>query len=365
MKILQIGLSVVLFVAFCVPTFGETAPPVEGGRTVLDLPPVPDNPRNSEGDFVRLKNGDILLAYSQYYGKSNSDHAPAFIAGRISHDNGETWGESFKILEKDGGLNLMSVSLLRLKDGRIAMFYLRKFSLLDNRPFVCFSSDEAKTWTKPQPCILEDEVGYYVVNNSRVVELSDGSVVIPCAHHTYNNRGGTNWSAEMVCYISTDGCKTFQRSGVAKNPDGSIFQEPGVMEMEDGSLLMIIRTNAGCQYLSRSKDGGRTWTTAEKSKFVSPLSPARISMMPGTNKIIAIWNESPKERNPLTIATLTQDLEFIEKWTLDEAEAGVERRFCYPALLPLGDGEYIASYCAGMRKNSGLDTLRVKKFKLK
>jgi len=68
-------------------------------KVVLHLPPGDNNPRNSEGDFITLKNGRILFVYSHYTGKSSSDHAPAYLAGRFSNDGGKTWSTPFVITE--------------------------------------------------------------------------------------------------------------------------------------------------------------------------------------------------------------------------------------------------------------------------
>lgn len=38
------------------------------GSVSLDLVPGPDNPRNSEGAFLTLENGEILYGYSRYKG---------------------------------------------------------------------------------------------------------------------------------------------------------------------------------------------------------------------------------------------------------------------------------------------------------
>ena len=43
----------------------------------------------------------------------------------------------------------MSVSLLRLRDGAIALFYLRKNALDDCRMVLRLSTDEGKTWGSP------------------------------------------------------------------------------------------------------------------------------------------------------------------------------------------------------------------------
>ena len=80
--------------------------------TVLKLAPSSNNPRNSEGDFITLKDGRILFVYSHYTSGSGGDHDPAFLAGRYSEDGGRTWtSEDEVIIENEGGMNVMSVSL--------------------------------------------------------------------------------------------------------------------------------------------------------------------------------------------------------------------------------------------------------------
>src|SRR6187401_2555630 len=135
-------------------------------ETVLRLPPAAGHPRNSEGDIVALKDGRLLFVYSHFTG-GGGDHDQAFLAGRYSSDGGRTWTEKDEtIVEREGDWNVMSVSLLRLQDGSLALFYLRKNSLADCRPLMRISTDEAKTWSPPRECIT-DHVGYYVLNNDR------------------------------------------------------------------------------------------------------------------------------------------------------------------------------------------------------
>ena len=100
-------------------------------RKTLQLLPGKGNPRNSEGDFVQLRDGRLLFVYTHFTGGSG-DHATAHLAGRFSSDGGLTWTrEDVTIVQNDGKKNIMSVSLLRLKDDMIALFYLRKDSLSD------------------------------------------------------------------------------------------------------------------------------------------------------------------------------------------------------------------------------------------
>ena len=52
--------------------------------------------------------------------------------------------DDLKIIENEGTMNVMSVSLLRMKNDEIALFYLKKNSTTDCIPMVRFSKDEAK-----------------------------------------------------------------------------------------------------------------------------------------------------------------------------------------------------------------------------
>ena len=156
---------------------------VDPPRVTLDLSPGENNPRNSEGDFVTLKDGTIMFIYSKYVGESSSDHAPASLVARFSKDGGETWtSEDQVIVKNEGGMNVMSVSLLRLQNGNIALFYLRKNSTEDCIPMMRISDDEAKTWSDPIVCI-RDKPGYYVLNNDRVIQLQDGRLLMAVARH--------------------------------------------------------------------------------------------------------------------------------------------------------------------------------------
>ena len=100
-------------------------------QIILNLNPSDDNPRNSEGDFIELESGRLLFIYTHYYEGSGIDHDPAYLASRYSDDDGQTWSGVDKIeLQNEGVQNIMSVSLLRLQDGTIALFYLIKNSLI-------------------------------------------------------------------------------------------------------------------------------------------------------------------------------------------------------------------------------------------
>ena len=296
-------------------------PLLPGVHVLALLPPGPGNPRNSEGSFIRLKDGRILFAYSKFLGSVGSDDAPAMIAGRYSSDGGRSWAAvDTPIVERSGSMNVMSVSLLRLQDGRIALFYVRKDSISDAHIYVRYSSDETRTWSAPTLCIHDR--GYYVLNNDRVIQLHTGRLVVPVALQSsvdgrFDSRG------QAMTYLSDDAGATWHRSHdilVCPTPSRAGFQEPGVVELRDGRVMMFIRTALGSQYISYSKDGGEHWSTAQPSSIQSPLSPASIKRIPSTGDLLLVWNDHSKinplfrasehsfgKRTPLSVAVSKDD----------------------------------------------------------
>jgi Neuraminidase (sialidase) len=301
-------------------TWAAGNPKLDGAAVKQFLPARAGNPRNTEGSFLALRDGRLLFAYSKFTGGGN-DGDTATIAGRYSNDRGETWSkEDVTLVANEGAMNVMSASLLRLRDGRIAMFYLKKNSVSDCHPFLRYSSDEAKSWSEPVACVREE--GYYVLNNDRVIQLRSGRLLMPVAlHPTVNGKLGSKGIA--MAYLSDDAGKTWRRSETMLHDtreDRAGFQEPGVVELKNGDVLMFIRTTLGSQYFSYSKDGGNTWSDAQPSSLKSPLSPASMKRIPSTGDLLAVWNDhsgAPEEfkatlknggkRTPLTVAISKDD----------------------------------------------------------
>ena len=232
-RLMRVGVVAMAFAVLSV-----LADPVQGVKVALELNPGPDNPRNSEGAFLPLKDGRILFAYSRYYGTSRSDHATADIAARYSSDKGATWTDKDEIIVKNhGGMNVMSVSLLRLQSGEIALFYLLKNSTSDCRPVLRRSFDEGKTWSEPTMCIT-DEVGYYVLNNDRVIQLKDGRLLFAVSRHGFDG-GKFDGKGVVTTYSSDDNGATWRRGkSMLKvvSPSGRQYaaQEPGVVVCQGG-----------------------------------------------------------------------------------------------------------------------------------
>jgi Neuraminidase (sialidase) len=294
-----------------------------------------------------------------------------------SDDQGRTWEATPRtIVENEGGANVMSVSLLRLKTGRIALFYLVKNSWIDCRPHVQFSDDEGASWTAPK--LMLAAPGYFVMNNDRVIQHSSGRLVAPVAFHRArdtdpNSSKSFDSRAIAMWIISDDEGATWRESpqwqALPVPGTRTGLQEPGVVELGDASLLGFFRTDQGAQFECRSTDRGQTWTAVAAGPMKSPTSPASIKRLPGSNDLLGVWNDHGGQfpmvkgrRTPMVVAVSGDGGRTWPKRKLLESDP--DGWYCYTAIHFAGDAVLLA-YCAGDSKIGGLNRLRIRRIALK
>jgi len=278
----------------------------------------PDNPRNSEAAIVTLKDGSLLLGWTEFYAGSGADHGPARISGKISTDGGRTWGEKYTLVENDGGQNVMEVNFLRSKEGHIHLFYCQKNSESEDcRVMLRSSADEGKSWSD---ALQISPAGKYTgLTNGRSLRLKSGRILLEA------------WEGnDAYCYLSDDDGKTWRESERVRPGDGC--WEPAAIELKDGRVLMFMRTGLGGQFQSFSSDGGETWTVPEASALVGSAAPVCITRVPTTGDLLAVWNHNPgaDRRNPLTSALSKDEGQTWEQFrNIEDAPSGA---WAYPAI---------------------------------
>lgn len=350
------------------------------GRIICDFPPAEGNPRNSEGSFITLADERIMFAYSKFRGNRGSDDADADIVAVYSLDRGESFGDERVLFTKDelNAKNIMSVSLIRLNDGKIAVFYMVRMGFHDLRAVMRVSEDEGETFSEAKYCM--NYPGYFVVNNDRVRQLSNGRIFIPSAYHRCLTPNPMDWESfngkGVARFFYTDDMgETFYEApdfGSLNISGGTGLQEPGIIELEDGHLYCYCRTDLGCQYTSHSYDYGMTWEPFKPSDFAGPTSPLSIKKVPQKDVYIAAYNPMPAPedrpsytwgRTPLVLRISNDGCKtFGEQMVIeDDPESG----YCYIAMHYMND-ELLLAYCAGGPEDKVcLNRLRIRKIPLR
>ena len=354
-------------------TMSGLAADVPPGEVTLNVEPTKENPRNSEGSFATLASGRIIFCYSQFYGGA-ADESPARIVRIYSDDQGRTWSRPEVVVENKSGCNVMSVSLLHLASGKLAMFYCVKNSWIDCRPHMQVSSDEGATWTEAKRVL--DAPGYFVMNNDRVIQTAKGRIIIPLAFHRSKGEdphSSKSWDARAITmwiYSDDEGGTWKEASSWWAMPvrSGSGLQEPGVVELADGALFSWSRTDQGGQYGFFSSDHGNTWTPPAVTELKSPNGPASIKRLPGSNDLLALFNDHsgrfpfPKgRRNPLVAAISSDGGKTWPQRKLVESDP--EGLYHYIAVHFTSDA-LLLGYCAGDSKVGALNRLRIRRIPL-
>lgn len=323
----------------CAAVFAQLREPFE----MVVAPSSEGNMRNSEGDMLPLKDGRLMLAWTEFYTAAGSDWGAARIAALFSKDQGRTWTDKTVLQENIGKMNVMEPDLLRLKSGKVAFLFCRKNSEADCLPMARFSRDGGKTFSAPKAIPVTPYPSYTGMNHDRLIQLKGGRLVVPF-WYTLDYRVDRHVKARV--YYSDDDGETWKQSrtliDVADSKAGA--QEPGVVELRDGSLMMWIRTDQGKIYRCDSKDRGETWSTPEPMALDSPLSPQSIKRIPATGDLLLVWNNSPDKRFPLTAAISKDDGKtWVNMRNLDEDAA---HTYAYTSIEFLKD-RALFTYYAG------------------
>lgn len=262
------------------------------------------------------KNGRIFIGF---YSGGVKEETGNFVLVLKSDDDGKTFSSPVTVVyNKDGGRCFDEVLWIDPL-GRLWLFwgYMGKTGE-GTYASVCENPDsDDLVWSEPKL------IGYDVMMNKPVV-LSSGEWLFPIAVWEDSFRGYIEVPTSeregkekgAFVYKSVDNGKTFVKLGGTLATDRS-FDEHMVVELDDGSLMMLIRTTYGIA-VSYSNDKGKTWSEPVDSNLKGPNSRFSITKLK-SGRYLLINHYDYDGRNNLT-ALISEDncKTFKYKLLLDE-----------------------------------------------
>lgn len=268
-----------------------------------------ETPRSDTASIIELSGGRLMVVYHKYErGKhSGKDHGICRIWSKVSQDRGRNWQDPRILVDVvKGDLNVQAPALLRLDSGQILLICLRAHDSSSSSMCMFSSNNEGENFSPLSP-IWKRSAGFLLQGGvSNLIKLSSGRILLP-----FHGGSGPQYTQKNSawCLISDDLGLNWKRSAAVVLPNRGAM-EPTVTELNDGTLLMSLRTQLGGPYLSRSLDEGETWNEAVFSGLEGGESGTCLRRISGTDDIVLFWNNSKfnnkhhhfGERTPLTAA---------------------------------------------------------------
>ena len=313
-------------------------------------------PRHSEATIIELKDSSLLMAWQRFESSrfGSGDEAPSTIPMMNSSDGGRTWN-NFRIAaerQDENSVNVYSPNFLRLKNGEILLCYMEYNQLTAGKPqlataYMIRSNDEGKTFGPPETIWQKDRLA---MSNSCIKRLSSGRVVMPVCYSEGEVWSPTEKSHVRVIY-SDDDCRTwvFGQQNISLPMRGAM--EPFIAELKDGRLIMVMRNQLGSLFKSYSENRGESWSLPQTTGLSIPESCPYVTNIPGSDKIMVIWNNAEYnmhwrshygKRSPLTAAISADGgVTFTNFWNI---ETDPQTAFSNPGISWTHDGVCLLTY---------------------
>lgn len=300
----------------------------------------------------------------------------AFRIGRMelweSRDGGRSWDGPTVLHRGSDDRLMLPAALLRLASGRLflLMSFYGGYDAVTHDPEKSLlefywqgSDDNGRTWTAP---VRVAETWRYVNCPLAILQLSTGRILIPSGCLTPHH----GRSVVSALYSDDQGA-SWRRSPSVLDIGGEGFEsgpcEPTAVELRDGRVWMLMRTQTGFQWESFSDDGGETWGQPRPSRFPSSSAPAVFRRL-ADGRIVLAWCNSvatPYARHNLSLAASDDDgrtfYGFREIARVEQPLAGLDRRWgiAYPFPCQAPDGTLLVAFNNGDWKHMHVKIARI------
>ena len=286
-------------------------------KTEVQLKTVALSP--SMGSVLPLEDGRLLWVWGSggagttgaLFGAGIDRSVMHPVYASISDDAGRSWSDSKPLKLEAGGEvpGVFNVNLVRMKSRGIGLGVETKVGQVT----FFTSSDEGDTWSTGVD--VNPEYVQVSTTGDKAIVLENGRIIYP-VYSGHNPKmesedakhriiEGDRFSTTIYSYWyvysyhSDDEGKTWERSenetyGILDGGMRGIFGvgEPMPVELKDGRIMMLLRSDMGRFFRTYSKDQGKNWTISNPvtSLICSPCPPC-IRRIPDTRGLLLIWNQ--------------------------------------------------------------------------
>jgi sialidase-1 len=238
-------------------------------------------------DIIQLDSGILIAALSNTFESFNKTS----VFKCYSYDNGLSWSSPKEINLPPSGYKFTATNLFKLK----SRLYLVMNRLAENNstceggiPAISYSDDKGITWSKPQLMLQGNEREIVIMNSRNITITKSGRIIIPVG----NGQMGTHGYRISLIYSDNYGRSWNESPNLFNgiNTRQAKFAEPSIGQLNDGRLIMLIRTALGHIYKSYSSDNGSTWSYPECTSLVSPWTAHSIRVTKNGYIIVAYTN---------------------------------------------------------------------------
>jgi hypothetical protein len=311
--------------------------------------------RNTIPQVARLGNNNLIAVWSA----SAKAGGGAKIYVSLSPDGGKTWNAPKTVLTPEAGKSMADPNMLVA--GNRIFVYSSKINapnkIEKTWTIGTESLDNGTTWSEPFEVPTQHQ--YVVGKQHNGIVLRDGSFLMAIAWDKWPEMGmAARSEGEMDLtagvLASRDGRKWTQHGALHATydkltPGGTNgLCEPSLVELENGEILMILRSGGTHHYQSRSSDGGMTWSTPVPSSLTGHNTPtALLRLQQNPKEIVAVWNNSPLTRTPLSTAISGDG---GRTWSVPRILASTTdgQQVSYPGLTQAADGTIVAVWQQGL-----------------
>ncbi len=248
-----------------------------------------------------------LLAFCEGRRNSSSDSGDIDLVLKRSQDGGATW--SALQVVADLGANTIGnpCPVQDRKTGRILLPLTYNPGAVVERQiiertvearrtvYLTHSSDDGRSWATPREItstVTQPDWTWYATGPGTGIQMRSGRIIIPCDHVVEGTRGHYS----HIIY-SDDGGQNWRLGGSTAGGTN----ECQAVELPGGELLLNMR-NAGKRnhrVISRSRDGGLTWSELEWDQaLVEPVCQASLIRV---GKQLFFSNPASTRREKMTV----------------------------------------------------------------